>query len=53
MCNQELQSDFHSLDPDLILRLAEEALGNPMSGLCRPYASYINRVYEIQTKGRR
>ena len=43
-------SDFHSLNPNTILQMVEEALGKKMTGLCRPYASYINRVYELETE---
>ncbi len=42
-------SDFYSLDPATILRVAEDASGQRMSAVCRPYTSYINRVYELQT----
>ncbi len=41
---------FHFLTPDVILRLAEEELQSPVTNLCRPYRSYINRVYELQQK---
>jgi Ser/Thr protein kinase RdoA (MazF antagonist) len=40
-------ADFSHLTPDLILRLVETALGERCSNVCRPYASYINRVYEV------
>ena len=50
MCSTEKKADFHSLDPDAILRIVEDALGKKMSALCRPYTSYINRVYELQTQ---
>jgi len=50
MTNIQLHTDFKSLDPDLILRLVEESYGQKMTGLCRPYASYINRVYELQSE---
>ena len=42
--------DFHALDPNTILQLIEDALGKELSLLCRPYTSYINRVYELETK---
>jgi Ser/Thr protein kinase RdoA (MazF antagonist) len=40
---------FHFLTPDIIITIAEKALGTRFTGLCRPYKSYINRVYEIET----
>ncbi len=46
---KEENADFYSLDPDTILRTVEAACGKSMSAVCRPYASYINRVYELQT----
>ena len=50
MPNNNNKSDFYLLEPGTILHLAEEALGQEMTALCRPYTSYINRVYELQTK---
>ena len=38
---------FPGLTPPLILDLAEAALGVRCTNLCRPYNSYINRVYEL------
>jgi len=38
---------FHFLTPDVIIRLVEEATGWRLTSLCRPYKSYINRVYEL------
>ena len=47
------QAAFHGLTPPLILDLAEAALGMRCTNLCRPYNSYINRVYELaDTAGR-
>ena len=47
------QAAFHGLTPPLILDLAEAALGLRCTNLCRPYNSYINRVYELaDTAGR-
>ncbi len=43
-------ADFQTLDPDAILDLVETAYGLPLTGLCRPYTSYINRVYELQAR---
>lgn len=44
---------FHSLDPNTVLSLAEEYLGFFLSNLCRPLASYINRVYELEDEDRK
>jgi Ser/Thr protein kinase RdoA (MazF antagonist) len=46
------RSLLHTLTPDLILTLAEQALGVRCTNLCRPLASYINRVYELENKDR-
>ncbi|RZW22868.1 MAG: serine/threonine protein kinase [Desulfobulbaceae bacterium] len=42
------QSPFSSLDPDTILGCIERATGRRLLNVCRPPASYINRVYEVQ-----
>ncbi|NLX18735.1 MAG: serine/threonine protein kinase [Desulfobulbus sp.] len=42
-------SAFSGLTPDRILRTVETGLGTSCTNLCRPYNSYINRVYEIET----
>ncbi len=42
------QTTFHSLDPDSVITVSEESLGRYFSNLCRPLASYINRVYELE-----
>jgi Ser/Thr protein kinase RdoA (MazF antagonist) len=39
--------DFERLTPDLMLELTESALGLRTAGVCRPLASYINRVAEV------
>lgn len=39
---------FHSLDPDTVLTVVEKAVGIRCTNLCRPLASYINRVYELE-----
>jgi len=39
--------DFDQLTPDRVLDLVEETLGCRCTGICRPRASYINRVYEV------
>ncbi len=41
-------SAFHRLTPDLVLGLVEKALDIRCTNLCRPLASYINRVYELE-----
>ena len=38
---------FASLTHEIIIALAEEELGMRLTGLCRPYNSYINRVFEL------
>ncbi len=43
-------TDFLSLNPETILTLAEKALSKKFSGICRPLNSYINRVYELETR---
>jgi len=42
------QSIFHTLDPDTVITLVENALSIRCTNLCRPLASYINRVYELE-----
>lgn len=39
---------FHSLSPERVLSIVEQALGIRCTNLCRPYASYINRVFELE-----
>ena len=39
---------FHGLTPERILGQVEAALGVACTNLCRPYNSYINRVYEVE-----
>lgn len=41
-------SAFLRLTPDIVLGLVEAALGVRCTNLCRPLASYINRVYELE-----
>ena len=38
---------FADLAPDVVMDRVERAAGRRASGVCRPLASYINRVYEI------
>ena len=40
--------DFSSLTPDRVIALTETTLGRRCTNLCRPLASYINRVYELE-----
>ena len=46
------QSAFHALIPDTVITLAEKSLEIYCSNLCRPLASYINRVYELEDEDR-
>ena len=46
------QHVFHGLTPDVIITLAEKALGARCTNLCRPLNSYINRVYELEFEDR-
>lgn len=41
-------SPFSRLDPETILSCIEQAMGRRLLNVCRPHASYINRVYEVQ-----
>ncbi|QQG66581.1 serine/threonine protein kinase [Desulfobulbus oligotrophicus] len=43
------QSAFNGLTPERILQTVETSLNTTCTNLCRPYNSYINRVYEIET----
>ena len=45
---EKKQTVFHSLTPDAVLSLVEQALAVRCTNLCRPLNSYINRVYELQ-----
>lgn len=42
-------ADFTELTPDRFLPALEQALNTRLTPLIRPFPSYINRVYEIQT----
>ncbi|MBN1493210.1 MAG: serine/threonine protein kinase [Candidatus Omnitrophica bacterium] len=48
MAQKDQTPHFHFLTPDVIIKLAEEELQAKVTNLCRPYKSYINRVYELQ-----
>ena len=39
---------FASLDPNTVITLVENGLGVRCTNLCRPLASYINRVFELE-----
>ena len=41
--------DFAELTPDALLDAVETATGQRLAGFAHPHASYINRVYELQT----
>ncbi|MDP8298521.1 MAG: serine/threonine protein kinase [Candidatus Tantalella remota] len=41
---------FASLTHETIIAFAEEELGTRMTGLCRPYKSYINRIFELASE---
>jgi Ser/Thr protein kinase RdoA (MazF antagonist) len=43
-------ADFAHLTPEVLLDVIEDATGIPMTGLTMPLPSYINRVYELQSK---
>ncbi len=43
-------SALNRLTPEYILEHVESALGRACTNLCRPYNSYINRVYELEDK---
>jgi Ser/Thr protein kinase RdoA (MazF antagonist) len=43
---------FSELTPDTVINLVEEALGTPLTNLCRQMASYINRVFELEMVSR-
>lgn len=44
------QTAFHTLTPDTVISLVEKALGVECTNLCRPLASYINRVFELASR---
>lgn len=46
------RNPFHQLTPDQVITLAEGELGEPFSNLCRPMNSYINRVYELESRAK-
>lgn len=43
-------SPFQRLNPDQVITLAERELDEPFTNICRPMNSYINRVYELQSR---
>lgn len=50
--NKTEQNPFQQLNPDQVITLAEKELGEPFSNLCRPMNSYINRVYELESRAK-
>lgn len=48
--NKPAETAFQRLDPNTILTLVEDGLGIRCTNLCRPMASYINRVYELESE---
>lgn len=46
----DIQEGFEGLTPDLFINAVESATNTPMTGLLSPLPSYINRVYELQTR---
>ena len=47
MNNLDQTPHFASLTHEMIIRIAEEELNMPLTGLCRQYNSYINRIFEL------
>jgi len=45
-----LHPAFHGLTPERVLDAVEAALGVACTNLCRPYNSYINRVFELEDR---
>lgn len=45
---KEEYSALNRLSPEIVLTQVESALGIACTNLCRPYNSYINRVYEVE-----
>ncbi len=50
MNNLDQTPHFASLTHETIIHLAEEELQARLTGLCRPYKSYINRIFELATE---
>ena len=46
------QSALLSLNPDTVITLVEKSLDIYCTNLCRPLASYINRVFELEDEDR-
>jgi Ser/Thr protein kinase RdoA (MazF antagonist) len=44
------ETNFANLTPDVILDAVEQAMDIKLTGLTAPLPSYINRVYELQTR---
>ena len=50
MSPKPLSANFHNLSTEAIISLAERNLSEDFSGICRPLNSYINRVYELESR---
>ncbi|MEN8142342.1 MAG: serine/threonine protein kinase [Thermodesulfobacteriota bacterium] len=50
MTAEDKTADFHNLNPEIIINLAESCLQEDFTGICRPLNSYINRVYELEAR---
>ncbi|MDH4322357.1 MAG: serine/threonine protein kinase [Desulfobulbaceae bacterium] len=48
--SQDNRSSLQNLPPDTVLTVVEKALDIRCSNLCRPLNSYINRVFELQSR---
>lgn len=43
-------ASYEDLTPDAIINAVEKAIARPMTGLTSPLPSYINRVYELESR---
>ena len=50
MNDTDRTAGFRHLTPEVMLDAVEKASGIPMTGLTIPLPSYINRVYELQSR---
>jgi len=44
------ESEFERITPDILIHAVEKAVGFLLTGFISPMPSYVNRVYEFQTK---
>lgn len=51
--HRKVKSSFGEMGPDKVLALVEREMGTRCNNLFRPLNSYINRVYEVETVGRK